>query len=104
MSGQGQNETLINSIFNPDWNVRVNNVSPTRPDPRTGPNGSQKIFGNLDTFIPNLKFEHQHILLCGNYVAAITITDRMLPGFDQIPLMPGIDPKRLLGNHSLHWL
>ena len=100
--GQGQNETLINSIFNPDWNVRVNNVNPTRPGPGTGPNGNQKIFGLLGTFIPNLKFERQHILLCGDHVAALskvtgTITNTMPPGFDQIPLMPGIDPKRLLG-------
>jgi hypothetical protein len=100
--GQGQNETLVRSVFNPDWNVRVNNVNPTKPGPGTGPNGNQKIFGLLGTFIPDLKFERQHIFLCGDHLAALskvtgTITKTMPPGFDQIPLMPGIDPEKLLG-------
>jgi len=100
--GQGQNETLVRSIFNPDWNVRVNNANPTKPGPGTGPNGNQKIFGLLGTFIPDLKFERQHIFLCGDHLAALskitgTVTKTMPSGFDQIPLFPGIDPEKLLG-------
>ena len=66
--GQGQNETLVRSIFNPDWNVRVNNLNPTKPGPGTGPNGNQKIFELLGTFIPDIKFERQHIFLCGDHL------------------------------------
>ena len=66
--GQGQNETLVTSIFNPDWNVRVNNLNPTKPGPGTGPNGNQKIFELLGTFIPDIKFERQHIFLCGDHL------------------------------------
>ena len=74
--GQGQNETLVRSVFNPDWNVRVNNVNPTKPGPGTGPNGNQKIFGLLGTFIPDLKFERQHIFLCGDHLGKKQVCDK----------------------------
>ena len=100
--GQGQNVTLVNSIFNPDWQVRVNNLNPTARGPGTGPNGNQKIFGLFGTFVPNLKYEREHIFLCGDHVVALykitgTITRRMPSGFDEIPFFPGIDPQKLLG-------
>ena len=31
--GQGQNETLVNSVFNPDWQVRINNLNPLTRGP-----------------------------------------------------------------------
>jgi len=100
--GQGQNETLINSVFHQDWNVRINNLNPTGKGPGAGPNGNQKIFGLFGTFVPDLKFERQHTFLCGDHVAVLytisgTITSRMPPGFEQIPFFPGIDPEKVLG-------
>ena len=96
--GQGQNETLINSVFHQDWNVRINNLNPTGKGPGAGPNGNQKIFGLFGTFVPDLKFERQHTFLCGDHVAVLytisgTITSRMPPGFEQIPFFPGIGMK-----------
>merc|ERR1712012_1189655 len=100
--GQGQNETLINSVFHQDWNVRINNLNPTGKGPGAGPNGNQKIFGLFGTFVPDLKFERQHTFLCGDHVAVLytisgTITSRMPAGFEQIPFFPGIDPEKVLG-------
>ena len=64
-------------------------VESNRPGPGTGPNVNQNIFGLLGTFIQHFKFERQHILLCGDHVAALskvsgTVTETMPPGFDQI--------------------
>ena len=99
--GQGQNETLVNSVFHQDWNVRINNLNPTGKGPGAGPNGNQKIFALFGTFVPDLKFGRQHTFLCGDHVAVLytisgTITTKMPPGFEQIPLFPGIGKKHAL--------
>ena len=100
--GQGQNVTLVNSVFHSDWNVRINNLNPTGKGPGAGPNGNQKIFGLFGTFVPDLKFGRQHVFLCGDHVGVLytisgTITTKMPPGFDQIPFFPGQDPEKFLG-------
>lgn len=99
-SRAGQNLTLIGETFHADWQSRPNGLNPTGKGP--GASGVKTLMGGFGALLPDLKFERQHTLLCGDRVTVLskmsgTIPEKLPQGIDHIPFFPGIPLQKVLG-------
>ena len=67
-----------------------------------GASGVKTLMGGFGALLPDLKFERQHTLLCGDRVTVLskmsgTIPEKLPQGIDHIPFFPGIPLQKVLG-------
>ena len=94
----GQNDGLVGSTLAEDWQLRPNSLNPSGTGP--GRQNAKTLFGLLNTFLPNLRFERKRTLLCGDkvlVVSKVTATVDNPTGAPEIPLFPGVPAQSLAG-------
>merc|ERR1711988_53563 len=104
-NGKGQDLALLEATLHKDWSVRPN---PLNPVEGTGPGtaGLKGIMGLFGAIAPDMKFEIQKMWIHEDKVIVMKKVSGTVagapPGFDEIPLWPGIDPKKLIGKRFEH--
>ena len=89
---------MIEQTFDPDWQLRPNNLNPSGEGPRR--EDFKKITGAFTAFIPGMRFQMKRTMLCGDkvlVVSRVTGTVANPVGADEIPFFPGIPANALTG-------